>query len=292
MCSQAMKKTIRHFGILLSAILFFILQASQAAMPEKDYLKALRIAESKTARKKSLQLGRLGEANLKLNLPGSSQPGNSTQSWLKELLGSPYRIGDSWEVALWQVNRSMMRMTNEPHQLADEFPYFGIFRYEVTGIRTASTSEVTLQVSQIATEGTRLIDPRVSHITLTMTDEFTQFKKTYKFKKDPDTQSEGIPVSPEGIRSAMTPLEMLPLDIPDIYTAERKRTTTQPPLPSRVQEYAKKIQFSPNLEQSVWFEQEDFFGRPIQVLWQQGDPWPAYMKTSYGISLLVRKGNL
>ena len=268
------KRTILASLIFLSYPIFPY--SALGAMPEADYEAALQVAEKRVSKNKTLRLG----AN---TLSGRRE----SQRWLKDLLGSPYKVGDQWDTAVWQINRSTMRRTGNPTHLLPEIVNFGIFHYEVINIKTGDTPTVTLKITQIETPQSRTIDPRVASLNLTMTDEFGQIEKTYFYKGHPA----GVRVSAEGIRSAMTPLELFPLDIPEIATADRKEASRLPELPTKIQSFIEQTQFKPNFSRSVWFEQDDFFGRPIQVLWQQGDPWPSYLNTAYGISLLLPRGN-
>ena len=245
------------------------------AMPEAEYKAALQFADKKVQKQKALTVG-----------PNALSEKLIARTWLKELLGSPYKIGDHWDVAAWQINRSSARMTGDPTQLLPEISNFGIFHYEVVNVKSGDSPTVTLKITQTDTPQSRPVDSRITSLDLTMTDEFNQIEKSYFFKG----HASGVRVSPEGIRSGMTTLELFPLDIPEITSADRKRAKAIPQLPEKIQSYANQIQLKPDLSKSAWFEQDDFFGRPIQVLWQQGQPWPIYMKTSYGIALLIHKG--
>lgn len=254
---------------LLSAFIFF---EAKASMPEKDYRFSLQLAEKKVQKQNQL-----------LN---TSQALSSTL--IKSLFGRYYQIGDHWDVAAWQINSNMMRMTNDLSQTQKTVGYGGIFHYEVLNIKGGLNPEVTLKVSQVEAYGYSIIDPKVSFLTLKMNDQLLQSEKAYSIQGN----SSLVHVSADGFHSEITPLELLPLDVPEILTADRQSVTALPTLPPKIQKLAEQTKFKPNLSSSIWFEQDDFFGRPVQILWQKGDPWPSYLKTSGGIAILIHKGAL
>jgi hypothetical protein len=247
---------------------------SVAAMSEKDYLEALKFANTKVteqlAKKNALQ-------NNAFSL---------SSTLIKSLYGRYYQVGDQWDVAAWQMQNSAMRMIGDRHALKNSYSNGGVFHYEVVEVKTGIKPQVKIQVTQLESHGLSLQDKSVEKLILTMNDQMVQSEKTYFFKG----KAQGVRVSPEGIRSGITNLELYPLDVPELYTADKKRNPKLPALPSPIQALATQVGFNPNLSQSFGFEQNDFFGRPIQVLWQYGDPWPSYFKTTAGIAILIRKG--
>lgn len=254
---------------------------SHASNPA-EYLTQLKIAERKILRSKNIKTS--DQPN-----PNRSEPHLLTSAIPPLYFGRNYQVGDSWRVAALQTDSSIMRMTSDPHHLRHLNQRIGIFRYRVIAIQDGSQPEFTIEVTQESElSGSKfpLIDPRVEKLTLKMTPETVQTQKEYSFRG----RSHRIQVAPEGLRSAVTPLEMYPLDIPEVFTAEKSVPTSFPQLPAELQ----KLRSNPNLinlTKSFWFEQDDFFGRPIQVLWQKGDPWPAYIKTANGIAILISLGD-
>jgi hypothetical protein len=141
-----------------------------------------------------------------------------------------------------------------------------------------------ISVRQTSDFGMTPVDPKVEELTLTMSDRFVQTEKVYQIKGS----DKPVKVSPDGLRSRITPLELFALDVPDIATAVHNTPSAMPELPGAVQTVATRAGYNPVLSQSTWLDQEDFFGRPVEILWQYGNPWPAYLKTSTGISILLR----
>src|SRR6185437_9372788 len=129
--------------------------------------------------------------------------------------------------------------------------------------------QVTVRITQKSEDGTAVPDPKVAWLDLTMTNQFDQDRKVYHFANQNNYWA-----SPNGVHTSVSPLELYPLDVPDIYTADRSTPTALPDLPPEIVEDAKKAGYAADLSQSSWFHQEDMFGRSIQILWQKGDLWP------------------
>lgn len=237
--------------------------------PEEQYLQELKIAQAKVLRVKK---ARLAAASLSSPL-------------VKSLFGRYYHVGDSWDVAAFQYMNPMARMTSDPDHLKMEITRSGIFHYEVVSVKSDRIPEVVMKVTQKLDFGLSPPDPRVQALTLTMNDQLVQTRKSYQLVG----HSLPVAASPNGIHSSVSPLELFPLDVPEILTASRAQATTLPQLPAEAQAVARKANYQPDLTRSSWFEQDDVFGRPVQVLWQQGDPWPAYLKTANGVAILIRK---
>lgn len=245
---------------------------SRAAMPEGLYKAALQVAQKKAFRKAQLD----------------SNSGALSSTLIKSLLGRYYAVGDNWDVAAWQINHSGMRRLDDSKYLQDKVGTPGLFHYEVLSVKNGTNPEVVLQVTQKDAPGFSAPDPKVSELHLSMNDQLHQSEKTYFFKD----QTEGVHVSPEGVHSKMTLLELFPLDVPEVTTADHQTRTALPELPPAVQNFTTKIGFKPDFSQSSWFEQDDFFGRTVQILWQHGNPWPSYLKTTNGIAILIHKESL
>ncbi len=265
----------RFRGVLSSTLIFNTLVFSLntlASMPEKDYKAALQVAEAKVVKKAS----------------ALNQAQALSASMIKQLFGRYYQVGDSWDVAAWPMNHATMRMTSDPVQLQNKLGKGGLFHYEVVEVKSGTVPQVILQVTQVQSNDFTIVDPKITRLMLTMNDQFAQSKKVYFFQN----QTSGVEVSPEGVHSRVTSLELFPLDVPDVVTADRHTHPSLPTLPPQVLPFAERIHFKPNLSHCLWFEQDDFFGRPVQILWQKGDPWPTYFKTSGGIALLVQNGHM
>ncbi len=239
-----------------------------AAMPEKDYRAALQLAEKRVLKKNEVQ--------------NSSE--NISASTLKILFGRFYQVGDCWDVASWSFRNSEMRKTDNPQDLKKKLGPGGVFHYEVTRVRPGSRAEVDFKVTQVPSPDFKQLDPRISHLNLTLKltaqNQIVQAHKTYSFF-DSNIGN-----------NSQTSLELFPLDIPETLNADQLPTATQPVLPPEIQDIAHRLGFHPLLSQSTEFQQDDFFGRPVHILWQQGDPWPVYLRTVNGIAILIRKGQL
>ncbi len=254
-------------GLLYSSLVMLVASSSSYAMSEKDYKQALKIVSDKIARTR--------EAN---SASALSSP------IIKAYFGRYYRVGDSWDVASWEIKSPMMSMTPISENQPTKVGKGGVFRYEVKEVRNGASPQVVIGVKQISDFGMAPVDPKVEELTLTMSDRFVQTEKAYRLQGG----TSPVKVSPDGLHSRITPLELYALDVPEIATAIRNTPTSAPELPAAVQSVASRASYRPDLRQSTWLEQDDFFGRPVQILWQYGNPWPSYLKTSTGISILLR----
>ncbi len=256
-----------------STLLFALPSFSYATLNESDYLDALKAAQKKVERARKVRAG---------NTLALSSP------IVKKYFGRYYQVGDSWDVIASQIDNPMMRMTGDDAHLKPKKIRIGAFHYEVIEVKDGARPEVVIKVTQTEDFGLKPIDRRISYLTLTMGDHLVQSKKTYSIAGT----GQLVPVSPDGGRSNFTLLELFPLDAPDVVTAESRKATSLPELPEELSARAKQAGFAPDLSRSSWIEQDDFFGRPVQMLWQQGDPWPSLIKTTNGYAILARKRTL
>lgn len=237
---------------------------------QPEYIAALKIADRAVQRKKALQ-----------------QNGGSALSSaiIKSFFGRYYQVGDTWDMAMVRIAIPAMRMTSDSDKLKPIERLQSVFRYRVTEVQSGENPEVTIEVTQLDAYGLKPVDPKVEKLTLKMDDRLIQSRKAYSIKG----LSEPVLAAGDGPRSRVTALELLPLDAPEIVTAMKQDATKLPELPASLEEIAKKTSYDPDLSRSTWMDQDDFFGRPIEILWQKGDPWPTYMKTVHGVAILVRK---
>lgn len=256
--------------ISISALALALLSVPASAdMSDSRYLEALKIADQYVQRKKAI----------------ANDPNALSSTVIRALLGRYYRVGDAWVVAAYQEYPTLMRRVDQPEMLEQKSGKVGLFRYEVTQVKTGAAPEVTLKVTQLNQSGIAPVDAGIEYLTLKMNDKLKQGEKAYKVR---GAQLETA-VSPDGIRSRITDLELFPLDVPEVELDLRQDVRELPRLPAALQKVAQDAGFRPDVARSGWFEQDDFFGRPVQILWQQGDPWPAYLKTTHGVAILLRK---
>ncbi|MBC7693268.1 MAG: hypothetical protein H7222_16005 [Methylotenera sp.] len=239
---------------------------SAASASEASYYDSLKIANSYVQKKKE----QAGSANA------------LSTSMVKALFGRFYQVGDAWDVAAVRFDSGMARKSAAPSQLRADT--VGIFHYKVIRIKTGSLPEAVVEVTQREAYGAKVVDPQVKTLTLTMSDQLKESTKKYV------TQSgETLHASPQGIKTSVSALELFPLDVPDVATADRAETAISPELPVALKKIATQVGYRPDLSRSSFYDQDDFFGRPVEILWQQGNPWPSYLKTSYGMAILLNK---
>jgi hypothetical protein len=263
----------RHSIIVAAAVLSvtgLAIPGASHAMSQEEYMNALKIAEQKVLRER--------EAH--------SNAGALSSTLLAKLFGRYYQVGDTWDVAAWVMDQPQMRKTEETDALKQRTRKGGIFRYVVKEVKTGTSPQVKIEVTQLSQYGFAPVDSKVEKLLLTMNDKLMQSEKNYFLVGG----SGPMRVSPDGIRSARTELELFPLDVPEVLTADQQKLNAMPELPAGAKELARQIGFKPDLGKSLWFEQDDFFGRPVQILWQHADPWPSYFRTPNGVAILIRKG--
>ncbi len=263
-------------------------QATYASLSEDDYFKSLRIADQYVRKLKDRNAADTpaGASGLEARAPRRSD--------LRSLQGRSYRVGDQWEVIAWRSDKmqvaAMMSSPSDHPPLRQEM---AAFRYTVVSVADGASGVAEIRIEPIEAYGLALFDPRVKSVTIRTDVKLSQYTKTYVFsvpgvmgmKKEVT-----VPVSADGIRSGITPLELFPIDMPRLEMGDGSRVTKVPELPPVLLPIAKSSGYKLRADEGSWFEETDFFGRPIQMLWRTGEPWPAYLKTPYGVAILVSRG--
>lgn len=240
------------------------------ASSEKRYLSSLQYASQKVLLKKQK----------------SSSPLALSTSMISRQLGRPYQVGESWLVLAFIDEREMMRRTAPTRERSGSLSQGGLFEYRVTEIKTGFQPEITLSIHQVNHSQFPTLDPQVNQLFLILDNQLSQKKKFYAMTH----QSSFISVPWGGIGVSLSPLNFYPLDLPEMITAQESTQPKEPTMLQEVQLRAKPFLWKVNLNESDGYEQEDFFGRPIDILWEKGKPWPSYIKTPRGISILIESG--
>lgn len=234
------------------------------------YYDSLKVAQAKLDRQATLRT----RSNL--------ASGALSTTLLGQFLGRRYKVGESWKVAAWIPDPSIMRQTMEANAMQPKRGRGGLFRYEVTGVRG---NEVNLEITQLDAPGFPIVDPHVKslNLTISLASGFEQTAKKYVLTDN----SKIFSASSQGLHVPMSHLELFPLEAPELTTAIRSPVRTEPLLPPSLQSVTGGTSLAVNPARATHFEQDDFFGRQVEVIWRQGDPWPAYVKTTNGTAILV-----
>jgi hypothetical protein len=241
---------------------------------DAGYQAALKLAQKKVAKQKQF----------------NSQSGSAlSTSLIRNLFGRMYQVGDSWDVASWSETNPMAMKSSDAESVAHRRGRTALFHYEVVSVQPAPNQQIVLRVTQVESQAVKKIDPRVTSLKLVFNDRMLQGRKTYEMV-DSQGATRLIAVSPNDMHSAITPMEMFALDVPELVTADSRRAQAMPELPDALRALKSGSGLRFDASRALEFEQDDFFGRPVNAIWQQGDPWPAYLKTSNGISILISKG--
>lgn len=230
-----------------------------------EYERALQIADRAVQRQKTLSSSR------------TALSGN----FLRGIFGRTYKKGDRWRVAAIRIDSAQARKTFDAEQLKDRVSSPTVFTYEVVGVEGGLDSRISLRVKQSPRAGETAPDARVESLMLMLDERMQQVGKGYRLRGRVDA----IPVSPDGIHSGMTPLELYPLDVPAFLTGDSRKAEKLPEIPAALRPLVKDLRI--DLSRLVYFEQTDFFGRPVEAYWQQGDPWPFFVRTSQGVAVLL-----
>ena len=254
----------------ISPIMIFLTFTMSWASSEKRYLSSLQYASQKVLLKKQK----------------TSSPLALSASMLAAHLGRPYQIDESWLVLSFIDESVMMRgVALSPGAASAPFRG-GLFEYRVKEIRTGFQPEISLSIQQVSHPNFPTIDSRVKQLLIVLDEQLSQKKKFYAMSTHPHLIS--VPV--EGVGDFLSPISFYPLDLPQIMTAQPSTQPQEPHFPQSLQRLIHPYSWQVNLGRAIEYEQEDFFGRPIDILWERGKPWPSYIKTPRGISILVESG--
>ncbi|MFZ9595338.1 MAG: hypothetical protein ACO3A2_04605 [Bdellovibrionia bacterium] len=203
-----------------------------------------------------------------------------------------YQLGDQWDVATWSYQRTEMRKTQEESSRAQSLGTPQILHYRVTQVKNTKTPEIEIQVLSSR------VDPKSPDFSPHQTPSST-LKWTMMLSPQGEIQGTSQISSPQtnsplGATSTLLrpPFELHSLIFPQTLHAEIHTTEIRiPTLPQPVLAFARQQKMDLDFSDCIEFEQEDFYGRPMKILWKKGDPWPSYFETSSGISILIRKEN-
>ena len=251
---------------LLGSTLTFFGTSAYAYENYTDYLAALKVADRYVQKKKQASVNRMGAL--------STSP-------VSELFGRYYQEGDSWDVAAVRIDPNMA-----PGADGDKISPPAIFHYQVTRVSTGWSSGIEIHVTQIEQFGAKVVDAKVKEIVLLLNGKFQEQSKKYIM----NGTNQPVVGSVDGMGGNFSGLEFFPLDIFDIATADKSQPTVLPEIPLPLSKISAQTAFKIDASRSRLFDQEDFFGRSVQAIWQAGDPWPAFIRTPHGIAVLIKKG--
>lgn len=97
-------------------------------------------------------------------------------------------------------------------------------------------------------------------------------------------------VDKKQVRTELVPIDVTLLTMRESLDQARSHPQKAPVLPPQLRATAEKLGFKPDPQNGRWFDETDFWGRPVRIFWEEGDPWPTYMESSNGISILVHEG--
>ncbi len=239
-------------------------------LSSEEYSRALSIAQRKIEKRSASAL--LAQSRGGVNSALSHSPGPPGNAPVR------YKVGDTWDVAAWHygIGANTARFSVAAS---------GIFRYQVTAVD--ELGRATIEVAELPSSNTRLIDPAVQKVRLQLGAALGA-SKTYL------VAGRRVGVTTDGLKSTASALEAFPLDPPRTDLADSTEAPDLDDFPASVNEGAKKygVDLAALVGSAHWYSQEDFFGRGIDFVWKDGEPWPTVLRTSGGVAVLIRKGAL
>jgi hypothetical protein len=195
-------------------------------------------------------------ASIPTNVLALNSEGNATYLPVEH----DYKVGDHWRIAAWPVAPISARKVGLPEKPAPVIGEMSLFKYEILEVKKAPQPTIRLKIT--VEKSSELA------VGSTIIKELTLGAESY-------------------VSGTFPPI------IPNMKGSMRKSIDKLPTLPEKIQKRVNEVQYQPDLPLCNWFEQQDFFGRTIQILWRPGSPWPEYIATPNLIALLMKgKGEL
>jgi hypothetical protein len=191
-----------------------------------------------------------------------------------------------------------------------------VFRYEVLAKNPDASIDIEIKpVSDTqAAIYTPRIDGAIESIQIRVDEQGRQIAKQYRYLSGAQDQRREVSVSPDGVRSKLTALELFPLDWPSVHhrtvaagdapshegLSRSQRAQTGLMIPAALQELLFRSEFverGNTISFSRWartnqagqvVQGTDFFGRPIDLIWDANSAWPIWMRTPHGVAVLLK----
>ncbi|MBY0472153.1 hypothetical protein K2X30_13380 [bacterium] len=183
-----------------------------------------------------------------------------------------YEKGQSWEVELWSTSSdAMARM--ESASSASTAMRDKPFRFAFKVIDVGASQVAEIEVRPVS-QGGQTIEPRIDHVVLKINSDRTIIQKNVYYKDGRP------PVAFLGGNESNLSLgfDGYPLVLPDLKSIDGKPITEAPrDLPNGARL---------NATRGLDFRFHDAYAREIRVIWEDGAPWPAYVKTPAGVAIV------
>ncbi len=173
-----------------------------------------------------------------------------------------YKAGDRWTIAVSRVSPGMVYAVDNPAAHQNHFlePVF----YEFHVMLVKRDEEAYVEVTERGKKAPRTL--------LTI---------SRQMRLDQSTEAE-VRVS----------FDAFPIELPDFARAKILAPGIFPKAGVPRVSLVRQQQHVVVPEQSVAFETPDLYSRPMRVLWQRGDLWPAEVETASGYSVLIRQDKI
>jgi hypothetical protein len=189
---------------------------------------------------------------------------------------STYAAGDQWNIVGFQELPLNSPGATSPAGRS------AAFHFEVTSV---DAQNIRIRVTPIEAYGLKNIDPRVQYADFTYSKDLKLTSKVYKLHGYADP----IPVSPDNFKVGVSVMEGFPLELPPITDAEKDDAFQAPQFSQTFQTAATQAGYTSVSVMEPCWTTWDFFGRGIQSIWPNGQPFPSLMKTTQGYAVLARQ---
>ncbi len=243
--------------LLLSFVSGASAVSAHAAMPDNQYLAALKIANAKVAR----QHTRTRTLSALVLAPLSDQ-----------LSGRIYKTGDTWEVVAFPLMTPIMAKNSAAGTRETRTGAGVVLSYKVLSSEPGKTRILITPIERLGLKPQNGAAGRT--VELVLDAEYRTISETFSGPPAP---------------SRTSVLELLPLTLPDLQQADPVETAAIGELPQAVIEFAHQHGLSLEQTGGRAYEAEDPFGRGISLAWAKGALWPSFIRTQNGVAFLLQE---
>jgi hypothetical protein len=273
-----MKKAIFIlFGSLgLVGFTLFSIVRAQADWTPSDYQMLIQSAEKyvekQRAKQELHQMAIHGQNTNVLSLAAMNLGLSTSPS------APTYKTGQEWNVVAYQELPLAASENTLQNGRSAAFHFQVISSDPSTGLR--------IRVRPITAYGLSNVDSKVQYADFIYSNDLKLTAKYYKLRgyRDP------IPLSPDNFKVGVSVMEGYPLELPQITDAEKDDSCNmQPALPSTFKKAIDQAGYAAFTTTDTCWMNADFFGRSIQSIWPETQPFPTYLKTTQGYAVLARQ---
>lgn len=200
---------------------------------------------------------------LKLPAAGDAQtPGAALSLGLKRKFLEP---GQSWRVDVYRKSLVAMRRTGEPKDLREKALPVETYYFQVAALTEGRKARVEIRPE----------NERKPKLALTLDDRFVILSKE---ELDDQGRVMRFTALPENHNTVMG-FEAFPIVLPDLSSTAGEPLES---VPAKLRETRPRF----DRERAARFQFADMLGRRVEVIWQDGDPWPSFVETAGVVAVM------